>query len=64
MSELSSKTKVDVGSVTKVAAWIVAAVLAYGALSTRIAVLESNYSRIVQDIAEIKADVKALLRKP
>lgn len=40
--------------------WIVAALLAYAATTARVAVLEAQYGRIVQDISEIKADVRTL----
>lgn len=48
----------------QVGVWIVSIMLAYGALNERISVLEYKYDRIQQDIAEIKGDVKQLLRRP
>lgn len=40
--------------------WLVAALLAYGAVEARVRVLEDRYDRIVDDLREIKGDVKAL----
>lgn len=47
--------------------WVVTTVvtvtLAYGAVTSRLSVLEVKYDRLYQDIAEIKSDVKTLLRE-
>jgi hypothetical protein len=37
--------------------------LAWGSMSARMDVLEVKYDRLYQDIAEIKSDVKAILRE-
>ena len=42
--------------------WVVTALLAYGAVEARVRVLEDRYERIIGDIAEIKNDVKTLIR--
>ena len=42
--------------------WAGAALLAYGAVEARVRVLEDRYERIVNDISEIKSDVKTLIR--
>lgn len=42
--------------------WLVLALLAYGTVNTRLQVLEVRYDRIASDIAEMRADVKSLLR--
>lgn len=47
---------------------VVSALLTYNATSSsydkRITVLENQYQRVTQDIAEIKSDVKLLLKRP
>ena len=43
--------------------WVGAALLAYGAVEARVRVLEDRYERIIQDIGEIKSDVKTLIRQ-
>lgn len=42
--------------------YLVAGLLAYGAIQSRIAVLEVEYEQIARDVAEIKGDVKTLIR--
>jgi hypothetical protein len=49
--------------VLTVIGWIVAVLLAYGAVNVRVAVLETKYDRLTQDIGEIKSDVKTLLQR-
>lgn len=46
----------------QVVAWLVSALLAYGAINTRVAVIENRVDAIGSDLAEIKRDVKELLR--
>lgn len=46
----------------QVAVWIVIILLAYGTVNTRLQVLEVKYDRIANDIAEMHADIKSLLR--
>ena len=43
--------------------WVAAVLLAYGAMNVRVAVLETRVDTMRTDIAEIKADVKALLQQ-
>lgn len=43
--------------------WVVAALLAWGAVEARVRVLEDRYERVAADIAEMKGDVKALIRQ-
>lgn len=57
----SYKLRWDV--IATVVAWLIGGLLAYGALDARIRVLEDRQERVSQDIAEIKADVKLLLRQ-
>lgn len=47
----------------QVIAWLIGVLLAYGALSTRVAVTETKVSTIQDDIHEIKSDVKQLLQR-
>jgi hypothetical protein len=47
----------------QVIAWLVGVLLAYGALSTRVAVTEAKVSTIQDDMREIKGDVKQLLQR-
>jgi hypothetical protein len=47
--------------------WLVSAVLAYGAVDARVKVLEASYERLLQDMREIKADVREVrdhMRRP
>jgi len=46
----------------QIAVWIVLVLLAYGTVNTRLQVLEVKDTRIAQDIAEMRADIKVLLR--
>lgn len=48
--------------IAQVGVWVVLVLLAYGELNTRLQVLEVKYDRIAEDISEMRADVKALLR--
>lgn len=43
-------------------AWLVAVMLAYGAVDARVKVLEDRYERIREDLSEIKGDLKAIRR--
>ena len=43
--------------------WLVSILLAWGVVQTRVAVLEERVDQIRTDLAELKADVKTLLRR-
>ena len=43
--------------------WIVSALLAWSVVQTKVAVLEERVDQIRVDLAELKADVKTLLRR-
>lgn len=58
----SYKLRWDV--IATIVAWLVGGMLAYSSLDARIAILEDRSIRVSQDLAEIKADVKALLQRP
>lgn len=47
----------------QVIAWLVGVLLAYSALSTRVAVTEARVSTIQDDMREIKGDIKQLLQR-
>lgn len=47
-----------------VVGWVVAALLTYSAINARVSVVESEIKTIRDNQAEMKNDVKALLRKP
>jgi hypothetical protein len=49
------------------AIWLVSAILAFGAVDARVKVLESSYERLLQDMRDIKSDVREVrdvLRRP
>ncbi|MGH8187393.1 MAG: hypothetical protein ACREUC_12600 [Steroidobacteraceae bacterium] len=54
--------KVSWGVVQTIAAWVVSALVAWGVVQARIAVLEDRYDRMSEDVREIKQDVKILLK--
>lgn len=43
--------------------WIVSALLAWSVVQTKVAVLEERVDQIRTDLAELKADIKTLLRR-
>lgn len=43
--------------------WLAMAFLAYGAVDTRVKVLEDRYDRLFQDVREMKADLKFLVQR-
>lgn len=47
--------------VIQIVTWTVAALLTYGAVNARVAVLESRVDGLKNDVQEIKGDVKTLL---
>lgn len=58
------RIKVSTQVALTIVGWVVAVLLAYGAMNARVAVIEDRVNRIYADISEIKADVKTLVRKP
>ena len=47
--------------------WFASALLAYGAVDARVKVLEASYERLLQDMREIKSDVREVrdyVRRP
>lgn len=59
----NGKLRISPSVLAQIAIWLVSVLLAYGALSTRIAVVEDRVQRFGTDISEIKADIKTLLRR-
>ena len=57
------KFKLSTQTVLTVVAWIVSVLLAYGALNTRVSLVEERVDRLTADVSEIKTDVKTLLRR-
>ena len=51
-------------TVVQIVIYVIAIAMAYSALDKRITVLESKYDRIAEDLQEIRADVKILIRRP
>ena len=43
--------------------WLAVGLLAYGAIDSRVRLLEDRYDRLFLDVSEIKSDVKLLLRR-
>jgi hypothetical protein len=49
--------------VIQLAVWLIAALVTYGAVNARVAVLESRVDGLKADVAEIKGDIKTLLSR-
>jgi hypothetical protein len=62
MEPISDKTPVSLALVGLVVGWIVAAMMAYSAFDSRVAVIENQMQQFRSDVAEMKGDVKQLLR--
>lgn len=64
MADVNGRLRLDPTVVFQVVAWIVAAVITYGAINTRVAVVESQIDTFKADLQEMKQDIKTLLRRP
>lgn len=62
MSDLT-KSRITVAQVTQVIIYVITIMLAYSALDKRITAVEVKYDMLAADVAEIKADIKTLLRR-
>lgn len=54
---------VSAAALAQLAIWVVTIVLAYGALSTRIAVLETKYDSLARQLSDISLKLDRLLEK-
>ena len=58
-----ARTRVNWQLVLELMALIGAVLISYGAMNTRVAVVEDRVNRMVEDMKEIKGDVKTLLHR-
>lgn len=63
MAESGNGRKLSYTVLQVIAVWLVSALLAYGVVQTRLAVLEERVMRLLEDVSEIRADVKELIRR-
>ena len=61
MSDPNGKLKLDPTLAVQAVSWVVAVLLAYGMIRADVAVLQTKYDRVMQDITEIKIDIRELL---
>jgi hypothetical protein len=61
---MTDSSKLPVSLALQFAAWLVALLLAYGAMEARVQVVETKVESMKSDLAEIKGDVKLLIRRP
>ena len=57
------ESRVSWSVLSTIGIWLVSILLAWGVVQTRVAVLEERVDQIRADLAELKADVKTLLRR-
>ena len=58
-----AEPKVSWSVLSPIGIWLVSILLAWGVVQTRVAVLEERVDQIRADLAELKADVKTLVRR-
>lgn len=69
MAEISSepqsngRIKLDPLVAFQIIAWVVGALLTYGAVNARVSVVESQMQQMHDDMKDLKFDVKELLRR-
>jgi hypothetical protein len=61
-TDSNGRVRVSYGALLQIIVYVITLTLAYSTLDKRIARLEDKYDRIATDLAEIRADVKQLLR--
>lgn len=61
--EQNGRFKLSPAQIAQVAVWLVTIMLAYGALSTRIAVLETKYDALSAQLSNISAKIDRLLER-
>lgn len=59
----NGRIKLTWAQVVAFVGWLAMALLAYGAVDSRVRVLEDRYDRLLLDVTEIKDDVKTLLQR-
>lgn len=59
----AEKFRLSPQAVVQIVAWIISVLLAYGAINTRVTVIEDRVDRLTADVSEIKNDVKTLLQR-
>lgn len=59
----NGRLKIDPTVALQIVAWIIAALVTYGAIASRVAVVESRVDTLKSDLQEVKQDVKELLRR-
>lgn len=59
----NGKVRIDPSIALQIVAWVVAVIVAYGMVRADVAVLQTKYDRLAQDISEIKTDVRELLNR-
>lgn len=59
----NGRIRVSFGQIAVIVGWLATVLLAYGAVDSRVAVLEERYERLFQDIGEIKRDVRTLIQR-
>lgn len=60
---ISEKSPVSLGLMGAVVGWVIAALMAYAAFDSRVAVLETQMQHFRSDVAEMKDDIKAILQQ-
>lgn len=63
MTETNGRFKVSWTQVVVLVGWLVTALMAYGAVDSRVKVLEDRYDRLFQDVKDIKSDVRYLVER-
>lgn len=63
MAETNGRIKLTWPQIVVIVSWIVTVLLAYGAVDSRLRLLEDRYERLFSDVSEIKADVKTILQR-
>ena len=58
-----AESRVSWSVLSTIGIWIVSALLAWSVVQTKVAVLEERVDQIRTDLAELKADIKTLLRR-
>jgi len=59
----NGRIRLSFSQIVVVVSWIVTVLLAYGAIDSRLSVLEDRYERLFQDVGEIKRDVRTLVQR-